>query len=63
MVIVAKPNQDKRFDIPTVGIKTLKTMRRYGASTLALEAGETIIVNQQEMINYANKHKISIIAV
>ena len=63
MVKVAKPNQDKRFDIPTVGIKTLKTMRRYGASTLALEAGETIIVNQQEMINYANKHKISIIAV
>ena len=38
-------------------------MRRYGASVLALEAGETIIVNQQEMVDYANKHKISIIAV
>ena len=63
VVKVAKPNQDKRFDIPTVGIKTLKTMRRYGASVLALEAGETIIVNQEEMIKYADKHKISIIAV
>lgn len=63
VVKVAKPNQDKRFDIPTVGIRTLKTMRRYGASVLALEAGETIIVNQEEMIKYADKHKISIIAV
>ena len=63
VVKVAKPNQDKRFDIPTVGIRTLKTMRRYGAKVLALEAGETIIVNQKEMIDYANKHNISIIAV
>ncbi len=63
VVKVAKPNQDKRFDIPTVGIKTLKTMHRYGAGVLALEAGETIIVNQKEMIDYANKHNISIIAV
>lgn len=63
VVKVAKPNQDKRFDIPTVGIRTLKNMKRYGAEVLALEAGETIIVNQQEMIDYANKNKISIIAV
>lgn len=63
VVKVAKPNQDNRFDIPAVGIKTLKTMSRYGASVLALEAGETIIVNQQEMIDYANKHNIAIIAV
>ena len=38
-------------------------MKKYGASVLALEAGETIIVNQAEMIEYANKHKISIIAI
>ena len=63
VVKVAKPNQDNRFDIPTVGIRTLKTMKKYGASVLALEAGETIIVNQAEMIEYANKHKISIIAI
>ena len=63
VVKVAKPKQDKRFDIPAVGVKTLKNMKRYGASVLALEAGETIIVNQQEMIEFANKNKISIIAV
>lgn len=63
IVKVAKPNQDKRFDIPTVGTRTLRTMKRYKASVLALEAGETIIVNQSEMIDYANRHNISIVAV
>ena len=63
VVKVAKPNQDKRFDIPTVGIRTLKTMRRYGANVLALEAGETIIVNQDKMVKYANKHNIVVMAV
>ncbi len=63
VVKVAKPHQDNRFDIPTVGLRTLKTMKRYGASVLALEAGETIIVGQQEMINYADKNKMSIIAI
>ena len=63
VVKVSKPNQDNRFDIPTVGLKTLKTMRRYGANVLAVEAGETLIVEEEEMINYANKHKMVVVAV
>ena len=63
VVKVAKPNQDKRFDIPTVGLKTLRVMKHYGASVLALEAGETIIVNQDEMIKYADKNNMVIMAV
>lgn len=62
VVKVSKPAQDKRFDIPTVGLKTIKTMKRYGANVLALESGETIIVDKDKMIEYANKHDISIIA-
>lgn len=62
VVKVAKPNQDKRFDIPAVGVKTLKTMRKYGANVLALESGETIMVQQSEMIKYADKHGIIIMA-
>lgn len=62
VVKVAKPNQDKRFDIPTVGLKTLKTMRKYGADVLALESGETIMVEANKMIDYANKHNIVIMA-
>ena len=63
IVKVSKPTQDKRFDIPTVGINTLKTMKRYGASLIALEAGETIIVDQKKMIDYANKNNIVVMAV
>lgn len=62
VVKVSKPAQDKRFDIPTVGLKTIETMKRYGANVLALESGETIIVNQDEMIEYANKHNMIIVA-
>ena len=62
VVKVSKPAQDKRFDIPTVGLKTIKTMKKYGANVLALESGETIIVDKDKMIKYANKHKMSIIA-
>ncbi len=62
IVKVAKPKQDKRFDIPTVGLRTLKTMKKYGLCVLALEAGETLMVEASKMIEYANKHKISIMA-
>lgn len=63
VVKVAKPSQDKRFDIPAIGLRTLQTMRKYRASLIAVEANETIIVNQEEVIKYANKHKIVIMAV
>jgi hypothetical protein len=63
IVKVSKPKQDKRFDIPAVGLRTVKVMKRYGASVLALEAGETIIVDQAEMIKFADKHKIVVLAI
>ena len=63
VVKVAKPSQDKRFDIPAIGLRTLQTMHKYNASLIAVEANETIIVNQEEVIKYANKHKIVIMAV
>jgi len=62
VVKVAKPKQDKRFDIPAVGLKTLKNMHKYGANVLALESLETIMVEQQAMIEYADKHKMVIMA-
>lgn len=62
VVKVSKPAQDKRFDIPAVGLRTIKTMKRYGANVLALESGETIIVNAKEMIDFANKNNIVIVA-
>jgi len=63
IVKVSKPKQDKRFDIPAIGLKTLKTMRRYKAKLIAVEANETIIVDQEKTIEYADKHGIVIMAI
>ena len=63
VVKVAKPKQDKRFDIPAIGLRTLKTMNKYNAAVIAVEANETIIVNQAEVVEYADEHDIVIMAV
>lgn len=63
VIKVAKPKQDKRFDIPAVGLRTLKTMKRYNASLLAVEANETIIVDQEEVIKFADENNIVLMAV
>lgn len=63
IVKVAKPKQDKRFDIPVIGLKTLKNMHKHHAALIALEANETIIVDQELVVDYADKHNIVIMAV
>jgi len=63
VVKTSKPNQDKRFDIPTVGLRTIQNMRKYGGKVLAIEANETFVVEKQKMIEYADKHKMVFIAV
>ena len=63
VVKVAKPSQDKRFDIPAIGLKTLKTMKRYKADLIAVEANETIIVDQEKVIQFADENDIVIMAV
>jgi DUF1009 family protein len=62
-VKVSKPGQDKRFDIPAIGLRTLKNMKACRAGLIALEANETIIVDQEQTIKYADKHGIVVMAV
>ena len=62
VVKVCKPDQDMRFDIPAVGVNTIKTMKQSGVKVLAIEAGKTIAFDKEQMINIANNAKISIIA-
>lgn len=62
VVKVCKPNQDIRFDVPAVGVQTIKTMHEAGAGALTIEAGKAIVFDRQEMIKLANKHGISIVA-
>lgn len=63
VIKVSKPSQDKRFDIPTIGLKTLQTMKKYNASLLTVEANETIIVDQEKVIKYADRNNIVLMAV
>ncbi len=63
VVKVSKPAQDKRFDIPAVGLRTLKTMKKYRANLLAIEANETIIVEQEKVVKFADDNNIVIMAV
>ena len=63
VVKVSKPFQDKRFDIPAIGLRTLKTMKRYKADLIAVEANETIIVDQENVIKFADKNGIVVMAV
>jgi DUF1009 family protein len=62
VVKVAKPQQDLRFDMPTIGVQTLQTMRESGVRVLAIEAGMTILLDQQEVIQLADKLGIAIVA-
>ena len=63
IVKVAKPKQDKRFDIPAFGLNTLKTMKKYKANLIAVEANETILVDKQKTIEYADKNNIIVMAI
>lgn len=61
VVKVSKPGQDLRFDLPSVGLNTIETMKKAGASVLAVEAGKTLIFDREEMIEEANRAGISIV--
>ena len=63
VVKVAKPQQDQRFDIPAFGLNTLKTMKKYKASLIAVEANETILVDKQKALEFADKNNIVVMAV
>lgn len=62
VVKVAKPNQDMRFDVPTIGVGTIETIHASGGRILAIEADMTIVLDQEETISLANRLGISIIA-
>src|SRR5262245_49141365 len=62
VVKVAKPQQDMRFDVPTIGIGTIQSLIAARASVLAIEAHKTIIVDEPEVIGLANQHNLAIIS-
>jgi len=62
VVKVSKPEQDFRFDIPVVGEDTIETLIKVKASVLAVEAGGTIILDQEKVVSLADEVELSIIS-
>ncbi len=62
VVKIAKPNQDMRFDVPVIGVKTIETMARAGASCLALDAGRCLLLDGDAMTQAADHAGIAVCA-
>jgi UDP-2,3-diacylglucosamine hydrolase len=62
VVKVAKPKQDMRFDVPTVGTTTIEKMKEAGATALVIEAARTIVLDEAETVALADRYGIAIVA-
>ena len=62
VVKIAKPNQDMRFDVPVIGVKTIEVMQAAGASCLALDTGKCLLLDGQKIFDAANAAGIAIVA-
>jgi DUF1009 family protein len=62
MIKVAKPNQDMRFDVPVVGIETIKVASEAKLRVIAVESGKTLLLERDKVIDLAQRSKISIVA-
>jgi DUF1009 family protein len=62
VVKVAKPNQDMRFDVPVIGLKTIETMAQAGATCLAVDAGKCLFLDGDKIIAAADQAGIAVVA-
>jgi len=63
VIKVARPNQDMRFDVPLVGMDTLKALIKANGKILALEEKKTLVMDREELVKLADEKGISIIAI
>ncbi len=62
VVKVAKPNQDMRFDVPVIGVKTIETMQRANATCLAIDEGKCLLIDGDAIIQAADRANIAIVS-
>ena len=60
VVKVSKPQQDMRFDVPVIGVKTMEVMRRANATALAIDAGRTLLFDREALLSAADEAAIAI---
>lgn len=61
VIKIAKPNQDMRFDVPVVGVKTIEVMKQTGATCLAIDAGKCLLIDGQPVIDAADQAGIAVV--
>jgi DUF1009 family protein len=62
MVKVSKPNQDMRFDVPVIGVDTVRVAAESGVRVIAVEAGKTLLLERDAVIAVANGSNMSVVA-
>ena len=62
MIKVAKPNQDMRFDVPVIGLETIKIAAKSKLRAIAVEAGKTLLLEREALVEVAERARISIVA-
>jgi DUF1009 family protein len=62
VVKVAKPQQDMRYDVPTIGMGTMRALMQSGGRALAIEAGRTILLDESDVLDFARRHSITLVA-
>lgn len=63
VVKTARPRQDRRFDIPTVGVDTVRALEKAGGSVLAIEAKKMFLIDRDECVDLVNKNNFSMVAI
>jgi DUF1009 family protein len=63
VVKVSKPQQDRRFDVPVVGLNTVKHLVRARAKCLAIEAEKTLFIDQEASVKFADSKGLAIVAI
>ncbi|MDP7040779.1 MAG: UDP-2,3-diacylglucosamine diphosphatase LpxI [Myxococcota bacterium] len=61
MVKIAKPDQDMRFDVPAIGLETLKSLESAGIKVLGIDAGRTLMLDKDELLKRAERMKIAVV--
>jgi len=62
MIKVAKPDQDMRFDVPVIGVETIRVAAEAKLRVIAIEAEKTLLLERDAIVDLANRSKISIVA-
>ena len=62
VVKIAKPNQDMRFDVPVIGVRTIETMHRAGATCLAIDAGRCLLLDGDAVLRAADESGIAVVS-